>query len=338
MALLSVVISSYNSVETISHTLASLLRNDFPKSRYEVIIADGGSTDGTLEEVRRFPVRVVSCRRRGIGAGRNTGVAEASYDVICFVDSDCLVPFDYLRRISEYFDFHPEVDGIGGPVLPWLYKGVNDWSRFIEEIYFEACEFPTEETTIGPREEVWTHTLKGPNFAFRKAALVSVGGFEETMRGEDIEICCRLVENGKELRFVPDMKVFHYIVGDLCKIFKHSFLWGVDCMALRRKYPETPLTLLSESYRKRRKRQTKLVLPGRRIRRLVTHNESVKALVGVISVVRSMVSFKPLYNNRKKAFLRAFMLAAFYLGYFHAPKHLLGSGNLGSFGGLNKEK
>lgn len=255
MALLSVVVPTLNSVETIRQNLSSLFANDFSRDCYEVIIVDGGSTDGTLRVVSDFPVKVVSCQRKGIGVARNTGIAEAKYGYVCFVDSDSIISHDYLPRISGYFDSHPEVDGIGGPVLPWLYDGVNDWSRYIEEIYLGACDFPTKESTIGPREEVWTHTLKGPNFAFKKAALFSVNGFEETVRGEDIEICWRLVENGKELRFLPDLKVFHYIPGTLHSIFRHSFLWGVDCRALRTKYPKNPLTLFSETSDQKRKRR-----------------------------------------------------------------------------------
>jgi len=333
MVRLSVVIPSLNSEETIHYTLKSLLTNDLQRERYEVIVADGGSTDQTLERVTKFPVRIVRCEKTGIGVQRNIGIVKAKYDVVCFVDSDCKVPRNYLRKISDYFDLHPEVDGIGGPVLPWIYDGVNDWSRFIEEIFFEACDFPAEETSIGPREEVWTHTLKGANFAFRKAALIFVGGFEETMRGEDIEICWRLVENGKELRFVPGLKVFHHIAGDLYGIFNHSFRWGGDCMALRRKYPENPMTLFSETKNAKKERTS-----GKGLRKIMIHNEPIMAMVSIVSIVRSIVSFRPLYNNRKKAFLRAFMLAAFYLGYFHAPKRLLGSGNLGSFADLNKEE
>jgi len=320
MASLSVVVPSLNSIETIHRNLSSLLMNDFPRQNFEIIVADGGGTDGTPEIASKFPVKVYLCSRKGIGAGRNLGIAKAKYDTICFVDSDCVVPPNYLRKISDYFDAHPEVDGIGGPVLPYIDKGTNDWSRFIEEIYCEACAFPKEVTVIGPREEVWTKTLKGPNFSFRKRALICVNGFEENMPGEDIDLCWRLVENGKSLRFIPDIKVYHYIRGDLRRIFRHSFKWGVDCMALRKKYPENPLTLLSES-RNRRPRNDQSIIRW----------ESLIATISVLAILRSIISFRPLYNDRKKAFLRAYMLAAFYLGYFHAPKHLMQYNNLGSF-------
>lgn len=331
-ASLSIVIPALNSSETIRANLSSLLCNNFPKDLYEIIVVCDGSTDGTPQIASQFPVEIVKYHRKEIGARRNLGIAEAKHDIICFVDSDCVVPRDYLQTISNYFGVHPEVDGIGGPVLPYVSQGVNEWSVFIEEIYAEACEFPRREITIGPREEVWTHTLKGPNFAFRKSALLSVSGFEERMRGEDIEICWRLVENGKVLRFLPDLKVFHYMRGDLGGIFKHSFMWGVDCMGLRRKYPKNPLTLLSGRVRERRKKRGEEGKGIRsRILNFVSGIESLTALVSVTYFLRSIVSFKPLYNNRKKAFLRAFMLTAFYLGYFHAPKRLIHYGELGSF-------
>jgi len=334
IASLSIVIPALNAAETIRTNLASLLRNDFPKALYETLVVCDGSTDGTPQIASEFPVKVVKCHKKGIGAARNFGAAEAKYDVVCFVDSDCIVPHDHLQKVAAYFDANPLVDGVGGPVLPYVYDGINDWSVFIEEIYAEACDFPRKEVTIGPREEVWTHTLKGPNMAFRKSALASVGGFEERMPGEDIEVCWRLVEHGKILRFLPDLEVFHYISGDIGGIFKHSFKWGVDCMALRRKYPKNPLRLFSESDDEREQRQEK-----RRVRGplLPFRVESLRALLSVSSILLSIASSRPLYGNRKKAFLRGYMLAAFYLGYFHAPERLMHWGELGSFGTLASE-
>jgi cellulose synthase/poly-beta-1,6-N-acetylglucosamine synthase-like glycosyltransferase len=307
------------------------LNNDFRRDCYEIIVVDNGSTDLTSQVASEFPVKLVKCDKRGIGAARNFGTAKAEYDVVCFVDSDCVVPFDHFRKISSYFDAHPMVDGVGGPVLPYVYDGINDWSLFIEEIYAEACDFPRKEVTIGPREEVWTHTLKGPNMSFRKSALVSVSGFEERMPGEDIEICWRLVENGSVLRFLPDLEVFLHIPGDLRKILNSSFKWGVDCMALRRKYPRNPMTFFSKDPVQRKQGQEEIRVRGPLLPFRV---ESLRALLSVSSILLSIPSSRPLYGNRKKAFLRGYMLAAFYLGYFHAPERLMHWGELGSFGKL----
>ena len=331
--LLSVVIPALNASETIRACLASVLRNDFPRELYETLVVCDGSTDGTPRMASDFPVRVVECHKKGIGAARNFGVAEARFDVVCFVDSDCVVPRDHLRRVAAYFESNPLVDGVGGPVLPFVYDGINDWSLFIEEIYAEACDFPREEVAVGPREVEWTHTLKGPNMAFRKSALVSVNGFEERMPGEDIDLCWRLVEHGKTLRFLPNMQVFHYIHGDLWGIFKHSFKWGVDTMALRRKYPQNSVTLFSERDAQRRQEQEKT---GIRRPLLPFHVESLKALLNVSSIFLSMASSRPLYGNRKKAFLRAYMLAAYYLGYLHPPERLMHWDELGSFGPVGR--
>lgn len=332
---LSVVTPALNAVETIRANLTSLLGNDFPRNRYEILVVCDGSTDKTLQIASEFPVKIVECHKKGIGMARNFGAAEAKYDVICFVDSDCVAPRDHLRKISAYFDSNLSVDGIGGPISPYVYSGINDWSLFIEEIYAEACDFPKKEVTIGPREEVWTHTLKGPNMAFRKSALLSVGGFEDRMPGEDIELCWRLVERGRILRFLPDLNVFHFLSGDLSGIFHHSFKWGTDCMALRRKYRRNPLTLFSESVTQGNRGQAEA--RGRKSL-LPFHVESLMAVRTVSSIFGSIVSFRPLYGNRKKAFLRAYMLAAFYLGYFHAPERLMHWGELGLSGELGSSQ
>ena len=327
MASLSVVIPALNAAETIRANLTSVLRNDYPSDKYEILVVCDGSTDRTLRMVSEFPIKIVECHEKGIGLARNFGIAEAKHDIVCFIDSDCVVPRDHLQKISSYFDSHTIVDGIGGPVLPFIYEGINDWSIFIEEIYAEACDFPKKDVAIGPREEVWTHTLKGPNMAFRKSALLSVNGFEKRMHGEDIEICWRMVENRKVLHFLSDLKVFQYIPGDLRRIFQHSFRWGMDCKALRLKYPDNPLTLFSENRKHLKKEQRNLV---GKLFDLASQIESAGALLTVASILSS-IAFEPMYNDRKKAFLRAYMLAAFYLGYFHTPKSHIHFDELGSF-------
>jgi hypothetical protein len=88
MAIVSVVIPTYNRAELVRETVASVLQQSHPPS--EVIIVDDGSTDGTAAVCAAFvePVRYIRQENAGVSAARNRGIREARGDWIAFVDAD----------------------------------------------------------------------------------------------------------------------------------------------------------------------------------------------------------------------------------------------------------
>ena len=101
--LVSVIVPSYNSARTLEGTLASL--GALSWSNYEVIVVDDGSTDGSPEIARRFPVRLVLLgRNSGAGVARMAGVAVARGEILAFTDSDVVVAVDWLDRGMELLE------------------------------------------------------------------------------------------------------------------------------------------------------------------------------------------------------------------------------------------
>lgn len=134
--MLSISIATFNSAATLRHTLSSIFANDYPKDLFEVVLADGGSNDDTSTIAGEYPVRVLSRPHASVGFRRNLSVRESKGDIICFTDSDTIVPRDWLQKISSYLQSHPEVDGIGGPLLPPS-TSRNDIQKYTGELYFE---------------------------------------------------------------------------------------------------------------------------------------------------------------------------------------------------------
>lgn len=116
---MSVIVPTYNRKNTVINTLRHLQRQDFSVERYEIIIVDDGSDDGTLERVREHLARTPSrfnlkylylsrstARRPGdanfrVGIARNLGAKHATGQILVFVDSDILVPSDFIADISR---------------------------------------------------------------------------------------------------------------------------------------------------------------------------------------------------------------------------------------------
>ncbi len=130
-----------------------------------------------LEEVRALwpDVKVVANReKQGLSGARNTGVAEASGEVVAFLDDDAIPRPDWLERLAEaYAD--PKVLGAGGTVRPRWVEGKPGW-------------FPPEfDWVVGcthsgmPRQLEPVRNLVGANMSFRRQPLIEVGGFSHEL-------------------------------------------------------------------------------------------------------------------------------------------------------------
>lgn len=225
--LLSVLITTLNSAGTLNYTLSSLLSNNFPRDHYEVIVIDGGSTDNTLNICRKFSVKVLLCLKKGWAAALNLGVKEAKGDIVCVVDSDVIVPSDWLRKIWKFFRDHPDVEGVGGPHFPPShYK--NDIQRFTGEIFVEDQGFPVK-LTRSQYMKMWEGGLVcGPAYAYRRKTLLYSGGFNELLESySDVDLCWRLVKMGKHLVFNPKLQVVHLgFPSTIMGVVKQQFKWG----------------------------------------------------------------------------------------------------------------
>ncbi len=134
---LSIVIPTYNDAASLDKLLRSI-----DGSRYtdrETIVVDDGSTDGTLEMLADFPVRLVRTPRNGgPGRARNLGAAEAKGEVVLFLDSDVIVEPESLGEVARFFRDHPARAAMIGVYAPepanagaWpLYKALQCYSYY----------------------------------------------------------------------------------------------------------------------------------------------------------------------------------------------------------------
>lgn len=107
----SIVIPTLNSASTLPACLDSIFSQEYPQDRVEVIVADGGSSDGTLSLAREAGCRVVDNPLRTGEAGKARGIAEAAGDVVALIDSDNILDGPgWLGQMTAPFS-DPEIAG-----------------------------------------------------------------------------------------------------------------------------------------------------------------------------------------------------------------------------------
>lgn len=238
--MISVVIPLYNKAGQVAQTLRSVLGQTF--GRFEVVIVDDGSTDGSADEARSVHderIRLVSQQNAGVSAARNRGIAEARYDLIAFLDADDEWEPTYLETQYNLYKKYPDCSvyacnyefcNADGRVTPTILRKLPfEGEDGILSNYFEvaSCSHPP----------LWTSAVM-----VRKQALQAVGGFPLGIRsGEDLLTWARLAVKYKIAfsrkplaTFVFDARLFNEdqnkrepevkdVVGDeLKELYKHN--------------------------------------------------------------------------------------------------------------------
>ncbi len=207
---ISIVINTYNRAASLSATLQSLRRLNYP--RFEVIVVNGPSTDNTMELLKAHApsIRVGTCSDRNLSISRNVGIEMARGDLVAFLDDDAVPAENWLNDAADAFD-GDEVGGAGGFVYD--HTGYNLQYRYsvsnrLGTARWNVPESATEFCYPGCLEFPY---LQGTNAIFRRDALLEIGGFDEEFEYylDETDVCLRLVDAGYLLKQLSNAFVYH---------------------------------------------------------------------------------------------------------------------------------
>ena len=219
----SVVVPVYNRPRDIQICLRSLFTQTYPRGAYEIVVVDDGSTDDTAEVARAAgrewdgALTVIGKPNGGPASARNAGIAAARGEVVAFIDSDCEADADWLEIVVGALG-RACADGAGGPIHNVMPTG---WIP----LYLASANFFRHRVRKGKVDYLLT-----ANVAFRRAALLSVGGFAEREGawGEDADLSFRLIATGHTLLLAPGGAVKHYgspssLVGLAKELYRYGY-------------------------------------------------------------------------------------------------------------------
>jgi cellulose synthase/poly-beta-1,6-N-acetylglucosamine synthase-like glycosyltransferase len=238
----SIIVPVRNEAPFIEQLLVKLLRQKYEWNRFEILVADGQSTDGTRDIVARLQgshpnLRLVANPKQLSSAGRNLALQVAVGEIILLVDGHCHLDNDnYLLELADAFALSG-ADCIGRP-QPLDVPGATTRQRAIAAaraswlghqpasyIYSSAEQFvPPQSVAV----------------AYRRSVFDTVGLFDESFDAcEDVEFNHRVERAGYRCYFTPRVQVNYFPRTRLSGLFQQMVRYGQGRVRLLRKSPET---------------------------------------------------------------------------------------------------
>jgi len=219
----SIIVPVKNGAATVQELLESLMQIDYDKNKLEVIVVDGNSTDDTQEIVSKFPVGLLKEERPGLNAARNTGINHSKGEIIAFTDCDCVVPRNWIKRLTEDFR-NPQVGCVGGNILGYY---DNFLSRYSDESILPVMRIFKKRKVLSSVKPPLQYPA-GCNMAARREAIEDVGGYNENlMYGfDEDELVERICKKDYSMVLDPKVVVKHKHRLTLLELLKQNFQYG----------------------------------------------------------------------------------------------------------------
>lgn len=195
----SIIIKALNEQKNIERTLISAVAAAKALNG-EVILADSGSTDATIEIAKRFPIRIVQLRNpleKSCGIGAQLGYQDCKGTYVYILDADMEVEIEFLRQAINTMTIENSVAGIGG---------------LVQEMQLESLEFQSRVMRMDPDMQAGNVSHLAMGGLYRTKAIEEIGYL--TNRNlhsyEEFELGIRLRSAGWSLIRLPETSVKHY--------------------------------------------------------------------------------------------------------------------------------
>lgn len=225
---LSIIIVNYNVKHFLKNLIDSILKS-INKIKFEIIVVDNASTDGSVEEIKSsFPfIKLIENKINvGFGAANNQALKISKGDFIVLINPDAIVKTSTFNILLEFFSTHPEAGMVGCKVLNpdgslqlacrRSFPGV--WTSFtkvtgLSTLFPKSKLFAKYNLTYLDENEInEVDAVSGAFMMFHREVYEKIGGFDTAffMYGEDLDLCYRTQQAGYKVYYVPTTEIIHY--------------------------------------------------------------------------------------------------------------------------------
>ena len=231
----SIIIPVYNRPQEVDELLESLCAQTFKD--FEVVVVEDGSTeqcDAVCEKYTdRLALHYHFKPNSGPGPSRNYGAERSQGEYLIILDSDVIVPDNYLETIEKELESEP-CDAFGGPD-----RAHPSFTPIQKAINYAMTSFFTTGGIRGGKQKLDKFYPRSFNLGIKKSVFDALGGFAPMRYGEDIDLSTRIFANGYSCRLFPEAFVYHKRRVKFSSFFRQVKHSGEARVVLKNKYPET---------------------------------------------------------------------------------------------------
>lgn len=230
--LVSVIVLCRNEKKFISSCLDSIIANNYPKNKLEVLVVDGMSEDGTREIVEKYEkehsfIKMINNPMKNIPFASNEGIKNSNGDLVMRMSAHAMYEKDYIRKCVDASKKY-NADNVVGiwKILP---RGDGLIDKAIVLSLSSSFGAGNAKYKTGPFEEKKVEYVDtGAYGCYKKSVFKKVGMFNENLtRSEDMEFNLRLKKAGGKTILVPDAIVYYYARTDFKSFTKYNFINGI---------------------------------------------------------------------------------------------------------------
>ncbi|MBE6262663.1 MAG: glycosyltransferase [Prevotella sp.] len=231
----SIIVPVFNRPDEIDELLESLTRQTF--NDFEVIIVEDGSQKPCKEVCDKYTdklnLKYFMKENSGPGQSRNYGAERSEGEYLLILDSDVVLPENYLYAIEE--ELHRDkADAFGGPD-----RAHNSFTDTQKAISYSMTSFFTTGGIRGGKKKMDKFYPRSFNMGIRREVYNKLGGFSKMRFGEDIDFSIRIFKAGCKCRLFPGAWVYHKRRTDFRKFWRQVYNSGIARINLYKKYPES---------------------------------------------------------------------------------------------------
>lgn len=230
----SLIVAIYNRKDELIDLLTSLVQQTFRD--FEVIIMDDGSKEDLYPIIQDYQndlsLSYYKKENTGPGDTRNCGVEKASGEYVIFLDSDCIIPEQYMQSIDDELN-DSYCDAFGGPDMAH-----PTFSNLQKAISYSMTSPYTTGGIRGRKKSVTRFQPRSFSMGVVKKAFIEVGGFSNIHPGEDPDVSMKLWDKGYSTRFFPKAGVYHKRRSTLKSFFRQVYKFGMARPVLNRWHPK----------------------------------------------------------------------------------------------------
>ena len=228
--LVTAMIVVRNEEKYIKISLKSLLEQDFPEDKYEIIIIDGNSTDNTLKNIqnilkqykRKVKVTILENEKKLLAPGWNIGIQNAKGIYVTRIDAHAKASKDFLKKSLETIESLPEdVACVGGRLTS---VSLEKEDKTISKVLSSPFGIGNSKFRYADKPQYTDTVAFG---MYKKEVFEKVGYFDETLeRNQDNNMHNRIRKAGFKFYFNPEIKSEYYVRNNLKKMLKQGFSNG----------------------------------------------------------------------------------------------------------------